>query len=47
MLQEKNLLRFCGKVRDSSLQNKPVIVAGDTERRSGIVLVACSISKEV
>ncbi|WP_340084683.1 hypothetical protein MHB50_00235 [Siminovitchia sp. FSL H7-0308] len=41
------MLQEMEKVRDSSLQNKPVIVAGDTERRSGIVLVACSISKEV
>lgn len=34
------------KVRDSSLQNKPVIVAGDPERRSGIVLAACPIAKK-
>ncbi|GIN93145.1 hypothetical protein J22TS1_41960 [Siminovitchia terrae] len=34
------------KVRDSSLQNKPVIVAGDPERRSGIVLAACPMAKK-
>lgn len=34
------------KARDSSLQNKPVIVAGDPERRSGIVLAACPLAKK-
>lgn len=34
------------KVRDSSLQNKPVVVAGDPERRSGIVLAACPLAKK-
>lgn len=34
------------KVRDSTLQNKPVIVAGDPERRSGIVLAACPLAKK-
>ncbi len=34
------------KVRDSSLQHQPVIVAGDPERRSGIVLAACPLAKK-
>ncbi|MCJ8008133.1 DNA polymerase IV [Lederbergia wuyishanensis] len=34
------------KVRDHSLKDKPVIVAGDPERRSGIVLAACPIAKK-
>ncbi|CAM4027901.1 DNA polymerase IV [Lederbergia lenta] len=34
------------KVCDNSLKDKPVIVAGDPERRSGIVLAACPIAKK-
>ncbi|WP_144460273.1 DNA polymerase IV [Siminovitchia fortis] len=34
------------KVRDHSLKDKPVIVAGDPERRSGIVLAACPLAKK-
>ncbi|WP_236017071.1 DNA polymerase IV [Siminovitchia thermophila] len=34
------------KVRDATLQDKPVIVAGDPERRSGIVLAACPLAKK-
>ncbi|MFS0643829.1 DNA polymerase IV [Siminovitchia sp. 179-K 8D1 HS] len=33
------------KVCNNSLKNKPVIVAGDPERRSGIVLAACPLAK--
>ncbi|GIO24797.1 DNA polymerase IV 2 [Oceanobacillus sp. J11TS1] len=33
------------KARDKSLQDKPVIVAGDPKRRSGIVLAACPLAK--
>ncbi|MGM8214041.1 DNA polymerase IV [Bacillaceae bacterium W0354] len=33
------------KAKDSRLKNKPVIVAGDPERRSGIILAACPIAK--
>jgi len=34
------------KVNNNSLKDKPVIVAGDPERRSGIVLAACPIAKK-
>lgn len=34
------------KSADPSLQNKPVVVAGDPERRSGIILAACPIAKQ-
>lgn len=33
------------KIRQPELQNKPVIVAGDPEQRSGIVLAACPVAK--
>ncbi|HZG14879.1 MAG TPA: DNA polymerase IV, partial [Candidatus Bathyarchaeia archaeon] len=33
------------KAADPSLQGKPVVVAGDPERRSGVVLAACPIAK--
>lgn len=34
------------KADNSRLQNKPVIVAGDPERRSGIILAACPLAKK-
>ncbi|WP_085520936.1 DNA polymerase IV [Tuberibacillus sp. Marseille-P3662] len=34
------------KADDPTLQNQPVIVSGDPERRSGIILAACPIAKE-
>lgn len=34
------------KAARPELQNKPVVVAGDPERRSGIVLAACPIAKK-
>ncbi|MEK3886883.1 DNA polymerase IV [Bacillus sp. FSL K6-3431] len=34
------------KVCDNTLKGKPVIVAGDPERRSGIVLAACPLAKK-
>ncbi|MDF1507516.1 DNA polymerase IV [Robertmurraya sp. DFI.2.37] len=33
------------KVRNTAYQNKPLVVAGDPERRSGIILAACPIAK--
>jgi nucleotidyltransferase/DNA polymerase involved in DNA repair len=34
------------KAKDSSLRDKPLVVAGDPERRSGIILAACPIAKQ-
>lgn len=34
------------KARDPLLQHKPVVVAGDPERRSGIILSACPLAKK-
>lgn len=34
------------KGKGQFLQNKPVTVAGDPERRSGIVLAACPLAKK-
>lgn len=34
------------KARDIRLTNKPIIVAGDPKRRSGIVLAACPLAKQ-
>ena len=34
------------KVANPSYQNKPLIVSGDPERRSGIILAACPIAKQ-
>lgn len=34
------------KASDPSLKNKPIVVAGDPERRSGIILAACPIAKQ-
>ncbi|OEH94574.1 DNA polymerase IV [Bacillus solimangrovi] len=34
------------KVANPALQNKPVIVSGDPERRSGIILAACPLAKK-
>lgn len=38
---------YCGveKVRQSGLDDKPIVVAGDPERRSGVILAACPIAK--
>ncbi|WP_332238634.1 DNA polymerase IV [Sporolactobacillus sp. KGMB 08714] len=36
----------CEKADYPELKNKPVIVAGDPEKRSGIVLAACPIAKD-
>jgi DNA polymerase-4 len=33
------------KAADPSLRDKPIVVAGDPERRSGVVLAACPIAK--
>jgi nucleotidyltransferase/DNA polymerase involved in DNA repair len=33
------------KVKNNAYQNKPLVVAGDPERRSGIILAACPLAK--
>lgn len=33
------------KVKNNAYQNKPLVVAGDLERRSGIILAACPLAK--
>ncbi|WP_103110308.1 DNA polymerase IV [Brevibacillus reuszeri] len=33
------------KVADPALRNQPIVVAGDPERRSGVILAACPIAK--
>ncbi|QZT35442.1 DNA polymerase IV [Caldalkalibacillus thermarum TA2.A1] len=34
------------KTADRSLQHKPIVVAGDPERRSGVILAACPLAKQ-
>ncbi|MDQ0339127.1 nucleotidyltransferase/DNA polymerase involved in DNA repair [Caldalkalibacillus uzonensis] len=34
------------KTADPSLQHKPIVVAGDPERRSGVILAACPLAKQ-
>lgn len=34
------------KVRNNAYKNKPLVVAGDPERRSGIILAACPLAKK-
>ncbi|MGG0716603.1 DNA polymerase IV [Robertmurraya massiliosenegalensis] len=34
------------KVKNTAYENKPLVVAGDPERRSGIILAACPIAKK-
>jgi nucleotidyltransferase/DNA polymerase involved in DNA repair len=34
------------KVRNNAFTNKPLVVAGDPERRSGIILAACPLAKK-
>jgi DNA polymerase-4 len=36
----------CEKAANPQYRNKPLVVAGDPERRSGIVLAACPLAKE-
>ncbi|MCK9910176.1 DNA polymerase IV, partial [Microbacteriaceae bacterium K1510] len=33
------------KAADPSIRDKPIVVAGDPQRRSGVVLAACPIAK--